>query len=442
MVPGDGAEVLVALDGMAFGPEAVGTQVGGGAAAGRRTFVLGGAPGETVRARLRAVRGGGAHAQADLLAVEQAAAAPARTEPRCPLVGRCGGCQWQHLRYGVQVAQKRRLLARALGVAEAVVAVTASPRQFGYRSRARLHLEDGALGYRPLRGGGVVDVEACPLLDEPAAAALARLRAVLVGQPLRAEVLIAGPDVALRVEGSAAARAAQALAPRLVDVSVSVPGRGGGAGTGTGAAVRAVAIEDTQAARGARGPVLAAGQGDPARAFHFEQANPEANALLVAAVLEAARDLGPLAGRRVLELYAGAGNFTRALIAAGAAVTAVESDPAALPALALCGAHVEAGEAAAVTARLAAQARAGNRGRAEIVVLDPPRSGAGPTVQGLLGLAAARIVYVSCDPATLARDVQGLARQYELAGVRLVDLFPQTYHLEAVALLRCRADAR
>jgi len=120
----------------------------------------------------------------------------------------------------------------------------------------------------------------------------------------------------------------------------------------------------------------------------------------------------------------------------------VESDPAALPALALCGARVEAGEAAAVTARLAAQARATDRGRAEVVLLDPPRSGAGPTVQGLLGLAAPRIVYVSCDPATLARDVRALADHYDLASARLVDLFPQTYHLEAVALLRRRAPDR
>jgi 23S rRNA (uracil1939-C5)-methyltransferase len=163
----------------------------------------------------------------------------------------------------------------------------------------------------------------------------------------------------------------------------------------------------------------------------FAQVNPAANRLLVASALALA-DVA--AGARVLDLYCGAGNFTLPLARRGADVTGIERDALA----------VEAGRANAARLGLGARFVAGDvaaalatiDGPVDAIVLDPPRAGAADALPALVALRPSRIVYVSCDPATLARDCRTLAAHgYGLRAVQPVDVFPQTFHVEAVALL-------
>ncbi len=164
----------------------------------------------------------------------------------------------------------------------------------------------------------------------------------------------------------------------------------------------------------------------------FQQANRAANALLV----EVALDLLRPEGEDVLELYCGAGNFTGPLAARARAVAAVEGQGPALDLARqdLAGApnvRFFAGDALKLAGALAKEPR-----RFGAVLLDPPREGAKGIGRALRALGARRAAYVSCDPATLARDVRGCVEErFRIRAVRPVDLFPQTHHVEAVVLL-------
>ncbi len=166
----------------------------------------------------------------------------------------------------------------------------------------------------------------------------------------------------------------------------------------------------------------------------FTQVNPGANRRLVETVVA----LGAFApGARVLDLYCGAGNLSLPLARRGVTVLGIERSPVAVEAaranaarLRLAGATFRTGDVARALGDLPA-------GSVDAVVLDPPRAGAADAVPALAALRPPRILYVSCDPATLARDVRGLvAAGYRLERVQPIDVFPQTYHVESVAKLR------
>jgi 23S rRNA (uracil1939-C5)-methyltransferase len=166
----------------------------------------------------------------------------------------------------------------------------------------------------------------------------------------------------------------------------------------------------------------------------FAQVNPAANRLLVATVVGFA---GPAAGERVLDLYCGGGNLSFPLARRGATVEGVERDPVAVDAARANAARLGIPGTTFHRASVA-QALAGRApGTVDAVVLDPPRAGAADAAAHLGALRAPRIVYVSCDPATLARDVGTLrACGYRVVRVQPIDAFPQTYHVESVAELR------
>jgi 23S rRNA (uracil1939-C5)-methyltransferase len=397
-------EVTIEIDGLAPGGDAVGRQrdpAGAPTAAdGRATFVPLAAPGERVRARV--VRAKERVAWAELVAVERPG--PDRVPPPCPLFGTCGGCQWQHVALDAQRAAKKAIVERALG--GAAVEVVAASAPFGYRDRAKLAVgKGGALGFRGRRSHDVVDVPACPLLGPELARALPALRALARGLPADTEI-----DAQAGAEG--------------VHVNVSRTDA-----TGTGHAKREI---DRLNAAGVVGlaiagkPTLGApavnaseegGAPLPIPAGGFAQVGRAANAALVAAVMNAVGDAPGV----VLELYAGSGNFTRRLASVATAVHASEAEPAA----------VERGKRAVPNAAWALRPPAV---AADTVVLDPPREGADKVNLEAALRARRRVVYVSCDPQTLARD----ARRLEAAGFKLeaavaLDLMPQTFHVEVVA---------
>jgi 23S rRNA (uracil1939-C5)-methyltransferase len=359
---------------------------------------------------------------------------PDRVDPPCPVFGACGGCDWQHLAYPAQLAAKRAIVEDALRrigrLAPPPAAPTlASPRAYGYRHRARLHAAHrrGAtrFGFFRSRSHDVVAVDDCPVLHPGLAAVLRALGDAARRHPadfaavaeVRADADWEGKKVRVTLRGAdeAPLALAPAAAAALVDAAAA-------------AGVRAL-LGDAAAEPLALGPGADALE---TTGETFTQINLGQNAALVAAALDAAA-IGP--GAAVLDLFCGLGNLSLPAAARGARVLGVDLDG---PAVAQAEANARRlgrdasfvrGDAAAVARELAGAGR-----RFDVVLLNPPRAGARAAVEAVAALAPARVVMVSCDPATLARDAAALAAAgLPPAALAPVDLFPQTAHVETVA---------
>ncbi|MFQ5458800.1 MAG: class I SAM-dependent RNA methyltransferase, partial [Myxococcota bacterium] len=344
---------------------------------------------------------------------------------------------------------KRRAVADALRRIGGFDALSVPPVLFagpalGYRRRARLQVgwPGGKLrlGYHAPGSRAVVDVPVCAQMSTGLAAAYGILREALGAAPALAglesvELAVGsadGPGVAaFRLQNRAPRETRQSirsLAPGLVQskglAGAAILTGGGGGGDRIIARWGDIRVaHDTPAGSLPGAPFTLRQLG-----WSFTQASFEANLLLVRTVMAA---LGEPAPERVLELYAGSGNFTLPLAALGIRMEAVEGNV--LAARDLSDNLARAGRQAKVVAAPAkvALARAGG---ADAVLLDPPRSGAAALIPALAQRAPSRIVYVSCDPATLARDLRQLAaRGYRIDSLRALDLSPQTYHVECVA---------
>ncbi|MBI4482997.1 MAG: class I SAM-dependent RNA methyltransferase [Acidobacteria bacterium] len=351
----------------------------------------------------------------------------------CPHFGVCGGCHWQHLKYDSQARWKREIfretLLRALGE-EFPFDLIPSP-EWGYRRRVRLQIGRAAgnnfLGF--FRGGThePFRVEECGVLTGPLQELLPRLQQWIHAVPVslrgsELEALQCDDRTLVRVEVGTQKQLA-ALQKRLSfwDLGGTVLSVGRGAGQASSSAAAAITVG------GFRYRV------SPGTFF---QANAHLTEELVRSVLDQLRGRG----KPVLELYSGAGLFTVPVASSGREVVAIEEDPVAC-ADARWNLRVAGVSDAAVVCEKAdrwlARQPPAEVGRFESVLLDPPRTGLGPAVlQQVLKLQACHIIYVSCDPATLARDLRRFRQGgYRLARLRAFDFFPQTYHLEAIAAL-------
>lgn len=365
---------------------------------------------------------------------------PERVEPPCPYTAACGGCPLMALEPAAQRAWKRAHIERAVpGLGTEATDVVASPQALGYRARARLAFvrtqgnKDNqgnqgkgglVLGYHAAGSREIADIEACAVLAPALAEALALVRrhmaAALIGRgELRLARGVAGKAVvqlaceALQPPETYRALEALAAEPALAGASLTVQD---GAPVVHGD-VRQLALDR------AGEPVW----GPP---FGFAQANEALNLELVAHVLE----LADARDRRVLELYAGHGNFTLGLAAAAREVVAVESERAAAE---LCRHNaLERGLRNVRVRAEPAEKVASERARFDVVVLDPPRAGAKAALAGIAAAKPECIVYVSCDPATLRRDVALLGELgYRATHARGFDMFPHTPHVEVVVKL-------
>lgn len=418
------AEVELRLESLAFGGAAVGRYEG------RAVFVPFGAPGDLVRVRLSEPHA--RWARAELIEVLEPGAA--RRLPACPLAGRCGGCPWQQVDYAAQLAAKREILGRALRrVAPPTIEFVAAPEELHYRRRVRLHWQRGPsgfrLGFRGWRSRELIDVEACPLLVPALGRALGRLRAALAVGPVASGTLavLAGAEHACHFSLRVARGGAAGGAPWRGDGWLG-DGIVGGLVTEANGATHALGLPD----------VALDPRGLRAHAACFTQAHAAQDAALAARVQALS---AVAAGRAVLELYAGCGNLTAALGQHAASVLAVESDAAAVALLGRNRARIGAAlELRAQGAAEAVRELAAQRAVFPLILLDPPREGARELIEGLAQLGAERILYVSCDPLTLARDLSALAPQgYRATSVVALDTMPQTHHFEVLAALERRA---
>lgn len=439
------------IDGIAAGGDGVGRLDDG-----RVVFVPRTAPGD--RVTVRTVRDGGRWLRAEVLTIETPSAE--RVPAPCPLYDRCGGCQLQHLAYPAQVEAGSRIVGDALrrigGLDQPDPEVRGAERPFGYRNRVSFtlkRLRGGRLvvGFHARgRPGHIVDIhDECLLPEAPIARLWPRLREVWgkgasllpAGRELRVTLRAVEEGVLLAIDG----------------------GRVRGGGRPVPEAERDSVSEAERAERGARRAAADAGQlcealPELAAVWHrpeegewtllagaavchdttggervvvgpgaFTQVNREA----ASAVHDAVRaGIGELAGRRIVDGYCGVGLHGRRLARDGARVIGLEVDPAAIE-----SAREGAPEGFEVIEG-AAETTLPSVLPADVVIVNPPRVGLHAGVpEALRAEPPGTIVYVSCDPATLARDLKRLGSQWSIRSVQSFDLFPQTSHIETVVTL-------
>lgn len=400
--PAVGDELELTVTGVAHGGSCVARHQG------QVVFVRHTLPGERVRARITGSGGGGSYLRAD--AVDVLVAAPGRVDAPCPFSGpgKCGGCDWQHASLPTQRELKAAVVAEQLSRLAGIewsVAVERVPFPgetppvvrddgLGWRTRMRLRTDGGRLGLREHGSHRLVPVDDCPIAD----------------------VRLGVSHLALRRWRG------------RTELSLAIDARGH----------RYAAVDGAMRPGSAHHLVeQAAGRAWRVDGTGFWQVHPGAPAVLIEAVREA---LAPRPGESALDLYSGVGLFAGVLaddVGPSGTVDAVEGDAGAVANArrnlqGLRTVTIWAGDVEEVlTTPDAVPAHV------DVVVLDPPRTGARAAVVDAVASRRPRaIAYVACDPAALARDVATFTGHgYVLTSLRAFDLFPMTHHVECVALL-------
>jgi len=354
--------------------------------------------------------------------------APERREPPCPYAYRCGGCDWQHIQYDAQARLKARVLAaefrHGMGIElNPVGLVEPAPAEFGYRSRVRLKTRpDGEIGFHHPGSNSFVAVEAC-LVAAPPILAAARLAGALGRNCAEIEV-VAGQDGEVLIANLTEAPGAfeRKVARDSLENGIS------------GLILRCGAIRELFGEVGIRyeaesGCVI------EADADLFSQVHRAQNLKLVAAVMQLAELSHDM---RVLDLFCGTGNFSLPAARRSARVVGVDHDELAID-VARTNAKrmgLEGTQFIAMRALDGVHFLLRSGYCPEVVILDPPRAGAAYLMGSIARLKARRLIYVSCNPSTLVRDLRQLMlKGYQIRIVRGFDFFPNTHHIEIAASL-------
>jgi 23S rRNA (uracil1939-C5)-methyltransferase len=405
---------------------------------GKAIFVPLTLPGEEVRARI--VEDKRSHAIAE--AEEIVAPSADRIAPACRHFGACGGCNYQHATYEAQLGMKQAILRETLvraGVAAPDLIEVLHGEPWGYRNRIRLALDaNGSPGYRSRRSHRIVPIAECPIaapLLVRAALAVGALTRELSPEARPAEVsLFCDKDETALIAGFFASRTATFPFEHVCsELATQIPQLSGAE----------LIAEDREGrpgrtvARWGAGSLTYTAAGFGYRVDHG--AFFQVNRWLVDEFVD--RVTAGHSGSLAWDLFAGVGLFARRLAAKFSRVVGVESAPASIAALKhnLSGTNLLGTSASAVKLTTHDFLRSVPRGeRPDLIVLDPPRTGLDAESAKLLAkIGAPSVVYVSCDPATLARDLRALAGSgYAIESLTLADLFPQTFHLESIVRLR------
>jgi 23S rRNA (uracil1939-C5)-methyltransferase len=423
--------IELTIDALSYGGRGVGRYDG------KAVFVPSVLPGERVSCRI--LRDKKRYCEAELC--EVLLASPDRREPLCRFFPECGGCQWQHLSYPLQMQWKEKIFAetiiRATGCdASLILPIIAAPDEIGYRCRAqikcRLTAHGLIAGFYRAGSHTIVDTDVCPVLDPLIPPLLEGFRSCIAGY-LHADKIsqldfcidsAARSSLVVHFSGRDVSGLKAVLRELKSDERLSIYIQTGGH------KIYTVVSGDEQAI---------APEHDEELQLRFPpggfiQINLEQNRRLVSEVLKSAVQSG---GERILDLYAGIGNFSLPLAKKCSAVVGVEEYTAGVEAAihnardnSISNCQFIAGRSERVIQQMV------NGPQFDTVVLDPPRSGAGQAIPTLIKLQPDRIVYVSCDPTTLARDLVKLIEGgYQLMSAQPVDMFPQTWHIEGIAVL-------
>ena len=422
------------IERLAYGPAGVGR------IDGKVVFVPHTAPGDRVDVVLTEEKK--RHAMGRVVALRHPG--PERRQPPCPYIPRCGGCPWQHVTYAEQLRAKESLvrenMRRIGGMADPpVLPIIPSPEEWRYRHRIRLRTESPArLGFYQAQSHELVELADCLIAGKNSATHLARARdwlaqlhtlvrrvELVTSDPARSDpACTAAEDVVLigNAEGPFQPADEEACAAFLrahADVSgLSLFGRGWRRTWGKTRVVLDLGVD---------GMTLEVQNGG------FTQVNPAGNRVLIKTLLQ----LGHFdQSHTVIECYSGAGNFSLPIAKQVRELTGIEHD-----AQAIADARDNVKRVGLRNVRFVrTSAQAGlqslirRHARADVLVLDPPRAGAAEIIENIPQLGIHTVVYISCDPTTLARDLRRLAQLgYRVDCLQPVDLFPQTYHVETIA---------
>lgn len=432
---------VVTIDKLAFGGNGV-CRI-----AGKVCFVSFSCPGDTVSLQVTSQK----KSYCTAAIAEIVTPSPSRVVPECSIFGVCGGCNWQHISYTSQLEHKQKILEETLWrgarvPAERVTAIVASELQYGYRSRLQfkvsVHSGELTIGFYRQSSHQVVNAPGgCPIATPVINQVLSCFRKVLAAFPdidlisqLSIDAGDSGVVVIIHLTGK--------MIPKSVAYLIE---RSDEFGPCTGLFIK-------QDAR----PVCEKVWGDSDISYYMNRNNAgqipvkltylpgsfaQVNLLQNNKMLSIVRRFGAFtATEHLLDLYCGNGNFSVPLAAEVATVVGIEGNAESIHA-AKCNKDINkvanaqfiCDDVSAGVLRLVEQKR-----RFDVILLDPPRAGAGDAVPGIAGLQANKIIYVSCDPNTLARDC-ALMSEYGYKVVESVplDMFPQTFHVESVTLL-CR----
>lgn len=405
--------------------------------AGKACFVSGALPGE--RVTWKKLNSKSSFDEGVLLEVLEASAD--RVEPRCGYYQNCGGCELQHLSADAQLVWKEQQLRSTLERASIEFEhwlPALSAESWGYRRRSRLAVEyqrNGriSVGFREKNSRKLVGIDRCEVLDErlnPLLPELEQIAAKLKNYGLTQIELTAADhqlalcfyvrkpiDASLLAELSLSAQKPEQQQP--VQLWQRLPGEPAMPLAGGYRPLTTVLTENTDIA-------FKPGQ--------FVQVNDAMNRAMIEQALALA---SPDSSSRVLDLFCGAGNFSLAFAQHCQHLIGVEGSAE------LCRQASENAQSAGnenlefrvVDLDKPEQFKLMAAGQVDLVILDPPRSGAASLVPWLTRLSAEKILYVSCHPATMVRDIQGLATHYRLQSVGVMDMFPHTAHIEAMAML-------
>ncbi len=409
-----------------------------GPLAGKTIFVPLTLPGELVEAHIVEDKGSFLNAELDTVLTPSLL----RTTPTCTHFGPCGGCSYQQAVYAHQLEIKAAILRETLeraGISNLPVIHTVNGKPWHYRNRIRLRLQTNplALCYRERRSNQLLAIHECPI----AASILEQATAIVtkLGPSLSIEGFCNEIEFFTNSEGTSllisffTERPGKDSRSRLAQICEALQEQ---LPQLTGAALLAT--------KGKHPSHVLQTWGEPSLTYHAADFNYhvgiesffQVNCHLIGALVELV--LGQRSGKLAWDLYAGVGLFSRALTHRFDRVIAVEAAPASFADLEH---NLEAQHRAlqATTHDFLAKQNP-PKATPELVVVDPPRAGLGAPVTSLLAkIAPAQIVYVSCDPATLSRDLAALLQSgYDLQTITMVDMFPQTFHLESVSVLARR----
>jgi 23S rRNA (uracil1939-C5)-methyltransferase len=419
------SELSLEIDTLSYGPYGIGRHEG------KAVMVPHTAPGDKVAVRIVESRerydvGG---------VVRLITPSPARQNPPCPYVGECGGCSWQHLRYDSQLRAKQRSVEDALrriGKLDGfeLRPIIPSPHEYHYRRRIRLQANDKRLGFYRAASHEIIEIDSCLIAEDTLNAVIKSLRRLLekLVSAIDYMEIVTGDDpdqvvVVVKLTGEFITQD-EAACERLVDSDSHVSGlilHNGEWRKTWGQTAISIRLGDDV------GLIV---DGDV-----FTQVNPAGNRIILSNLLAVA---GFNNDDRVLELYSGAGNFTLSIAKRVREVVTIEGHRP----------SVKSGKFSAQlngidnirwicsTVPRAIQQLNNRRERFSKIVLDPPRTGAKGIDRNLASFGVEKILYISCDPTTLARDLAALVRHgYRLTLVQPIDLFPHTFHVEALAVM-------
>jgi 23S rRNA (uracil1939-C5)-methyltransferase len=363
---------------------------------------------------------------------------PWRVEPLCPVFGQCGGCQWQHIDYAIQGELKKEILKevlKRLGRLKELpsVGVASSPQSYDYRVRVQLKVKGKAIGYYQERSHKIVDIDHCPISHPLVNQIIRKLREEISLFSRMAEIEInvspeEGKGVLLLHPLSFDRRMEDGLR-ELLQVHPVIKG---------------CAVKQKGGLTLFNDPHLhfttSLNRNGEKREIKFRtspgsfyQVNLEQNRTLNRAVLQF---LDVNENERVLDLYAGVGNFTLPLAVKAKEIIGIEENRTAVDDARFNAERNRIRNCDFIQGRVEDVLKRWKRESTDLILLDPPRMGCKMALDQMVRLRPKKIVYISCEPTTLSRDLRLFSeRGYSLKGLALIDMFPQTYHMEVVALL-------